>query len=74
MPCVTIPNQVLHILGFTSNRKRMSVIVRTPESSIKLICKGADTVMLPKLVRGGPGEAEEARLSYTSRAKFPEGV
>ncbi|CAM9975794.1 unnamed protein product, partial [Hapterophycus canaliculatus] len=34
---------VLHVLGFTSDRKRMSVIVRTAEGTIKIICKGADT-------------------------------
>lgn len=53
--------QVLHVLGFTSDRKRMSVIVRTKEGKIKVICKGADTVMLPRLRRDTPG-AGEVRL------------
>ena len=38
--------EVLNVLEFTSARKRMSVIVRTPEGKIKLYCKGADTVSI----------------------------
>lgn len=36
--------EVLNVLEFTSARKRMSVIVKTPDGKIKLYCKGADTV------------------------------
>lgn len=36
--------EILNVLEFTSQRKRMSVIVRTPQGQIKLYCKGADTV------------------------------
>lgn len=32
--------EVLNVLEFTSTRKRMSVIVRTPKGEIKLYCKG----------------------------------
>lgn len=38
--------EILNVLEFTSQRKRMSVIVRTPQGQIKLYCKGADTVSL----------------------------
>ncbi|XP_037350503.1 phospholipid-transporting ATPase FetA-like isoform X2 [Talpa occidentalis] len=37
--------QLLAILDFSSARKRMSVIVRTPEDRVMLFCKGADTVL-----------------------------
>ncbi|XP_012576716.1 PREDICTED: phospholipid-transporting ATPase FetA-like [Condylura cristata] len=37
--------QLLAILDFSSVRKRMSVIVRTPEDRVMLFCKGADTVL-----------------------------
>ncbi|CAM9108152.1 unnamed protein product [Ectocarpus sp. 8 AP-2014] len=47
--------EVLHVLGFTSDRKRMSVIVRTEDGTIKIICKGADTTMLPRLRTDFPG-------------------
>jgi magnesium-transporting ATPase (P-type) len=32
-----------------SDRKRMSVIVRTPNDEIKLYCKGADSVIMERL-------------------------
>ncbi|BFZ14729.1 hypothetical protein BsWGS_17768 [Bradybaena similaris] len=41
--------QVLNVLEFTSKRKRMSVIVRTPEKKIILYCKGADNVIYERL-------------------------
>ncbi|KAG8505977.1 Phospholipid-transporting ATPase FetA, partial [Galemys pyrenaicus] len=37
--------QLLTILDFSSVRKRMSVIVRTPEDRVVLFCKGADTIL-----------------------------
>lgn len=40
--------KLLHIFEYTSERKRMSVIVRTPENKIYLFTKGADSVILPK--------------------------
>eukprot|EP00903_Cladosiphon_okamuranus_P011458 g10792.t1 len=50
--------EVLHVLGFTSDRKRMSVILRTEEGTIKIICKGADTTMLPRLRSAFPEEKQ----------------
>ncbi|XP_047480073.1 probable phospholipid-transporting ATPase IA isoform X2 [Penaeus chinensis] len=41
--------EILNVLEFTSQRKRMSVIVRTPQGQIKLYCKGADTVIYERL-------------------------
>uniref|UniRef100_A0A8D8M529 Phospholipid-transporting ATPase n=1 Tax=Cacopsylla melanoneura TaxID=428564 RepID=A0A8D8M529_9HEMI len=40
---------VLNVLEFTSDRKRMSLIVRTPKNEIKVFCKGADNVILARL-------------------------
>ncbi|GFV88598.1 phospholipid-transporting ATPase IA [Trichonephila clavipes] len=40
---------ILNVLEFTSDRKRMSVIVRGPDGKIKLYCKGADTVIYERL-------------------------
>uniref|UniRef100_A0A8C0W769 Phospholipid-transporting ATPase n=1 Tax=Castor canadensis TaxID=51338 RepID=A0A8C0W769_CASCN len=37
--------QLLAILDFSNVRKRMSVIVLTPENRVMLFCKGADTVI-----------------------------
>ncbi|XP_054872761.1 probable phospholipid-transporting ATPase IA isoform X3 [Amphiprion ocellaris] len=41
--------ELLHVLEFTSARKRMSVIMRTPSGRIRLYCKGADTVIYDRL-------------------------
>ncbi|XP_062405252.1 probable phospholipid-transporting ATPase IM isoform X2 [Sardina pilchardus] len=41
--------QLLAILDFNNVRKRMSVIVETPDGGIKLYCKGADTILFERL-------------------------
>uniref|UniRef100_H0XF37 Phospholipid-transporting ATPase n=1 Tax=Otolemur garnettii TaxID=30611 RepID=H0XF37_OTOGA len=49
---------VLAILDFNSDRKRMSIIIRTPEGNIRLYCKGADTVIYERLHRENPSKQE----------------
>ena len=44
-----IEYKLLNILEFTSTRKRMSVIVRTPKGDIVLYCKGADSIIFERL-------------------------
>ncbi|TPX45461.1 hypothetical protein SeLEV6574_g03853 [Synchytrium endobioticum] len=44
--------QVLNVLEFNSDRKRMSVILRDAEGRLVLLCKGADSVIYERLVRG----------------------
>eukprot|EP00092_Neocalanus_flemingeri_P037876 GFUD01041229.1.p1 GENE.GFUD01041229.1~~GFUD01041229.1.p1 ORF type:complete len:1159 (-),score=232.94 GFUD01041229.1:205-3681(-) len=41
--------EVLAVIEFTSTRKRMSVVVRTPEGKIKVYIKGADNVILERV-------------------------
>ncbi|CAI5969757.1 unnamed protein product [Closterium sp. NIES-64] len=41
--------ELLNTLEFTSHRKRMSVVVRTPEGRLLLLCKGADSVIMDRL-------------------------
>ncbi|KAM6301570.1 phospholipid-transporting ATPase IC [Podargus strigoides] len=54
---------VLAILDFNSERKRMSVIVREPGGNIRLYCKGADTVIYERLhPRNVKKEATEEAL------------
>ncbi|KAM6396139.1 phospholipid-transporting ATPase IK [Rhynochetos jubatus] len=48
--------KVLAMLDFNSDRKRMSVLVRDPQGTIRLYTKGADTVILERLQRRGPNE------------------
>uniref|UniRef100_A0A8B9ICI4 Phospholipid-transporting ATPase n=1 Tax=Anser brachyrhynchus TaxID=132585 RepID=A0A8B9ICI4_9AVES len=54
---------VLAILDFNSDRKRMSVIVRESNGNIRLYCKGADTVIYERLhPRNVKREATEEAL------------
>lgn len=43
--------EVLDVIEFSSKRKRMSIVVRRPDGRIWVICKGADTIVLPRLRR-----------------------
>ncbi|XP_042541439.1 phospholipid-transporting ATPase IB-like [Dipodomys spectabilis] len=54
--------EVLNILEFSSNRKRMSVIVRTPMGQLRLYCKGADAVIYERLSKNS--EFVEDTLSH----------
>lgn len=53
--------ELLHVLEFTSSRKRMSVIVRNPENQLLLLCKGADSVMFERLSKHGRQLEAETR-------------
>ena len=37
--------QLLGVIEFSSDRKRMTIIVRTPENKIMVLCKGADSIV-----------------------------
>lgn len=52
--------QVLNTLEFNSTRKRMSAIVRMPDGSIKLFCKGADSMIYSRLLKGQQQELRKA--------------
>ncbi|KAF6816767.1 p-type ATPase [Colletotrichum plurivorum] len=41
--------EILDVIEFSSERKRMSIVVRYPDGRICIICKGADSVILPRL-------------------------
>lgn len=45
--------QILDLLEFNSTRKRMSVVIRTPEGRLVLFCKGADSVIFERLGPNG---------------------
>lgn len=56
----------LAVLAFTSDRKRASVVVRTPAGRVHVYCKGADSTLAP-LIRGGiPTHAQEALDRFSS--------
>ncbi|KAK5708004.1 drs2 neo1 protein [Elasticomyces elasticus] len=41
--------EILDVVEFSSKRKRMSIVVRCPDGRIWLLCKGADSVIVPRL-------------------------
>lgn len=51
---------VLATLEFNSDRKRMSIIVRTPTGKLLLMCKGADSIIYERLAPNEPGRASAA--------------
>lgn len=50
--------EVLNVIEFTSARKRMSIILRTPDGKIKIYCKGADSVIYERLATTYTGESD----------------
>lgn len=61
--------QLLHVLEFNSTRKRMSVIMRSPQDGkIILLCKGADSVIYERLSTGlETKEDEESKAQLKIR-------
>ncbi|KAI1292635.1 Phospholipid-transporting ATPase IB [Halotydeus destructor] len=68
--------EILNVLEFTSDRKRMSVVIRSPDGKIKIYVKGADTVINERLadnlraaiLEKTMDHLEEFRLSWPSNA------
>ncbi|CAG8469567.1 2361_t:CDS:2 [Racocetra fulgida] len=54
---------LLNVLEFNSTRKRMSVILRSPEGSVILLCKGADSVIYERLEEGSQDQLKEDTLA-----------
>lgn len=51
--------EILSVIEFTSTRKRMSIITRTPSGKIILYCKGADSVIYERLSKRGTKYKDE---------------
>lgn len=41
--------KLLNVIEFSSQRKRMSAIVKYPDDRIVVMCKGADSIIIPRL-------------------------
>jgi phospholipid-translocating ATPase len=41
--------EILDVIEFSSKRKRMSIVVRSPTGKVLLLCKGADSAVVPRL-------------------------
>ncbi|XP_050799507.1 phospholipid-transporting ATPase ID-like isoform X1 [Gopherus flavomarginatus] len=55
--------ELLAILDFNNVRKRMSVIVRSPEGDLTLYCKGADTIVY-ELLDSSCGSLKEETMEH----------
>ncbi|KAG1664091.1 hypothetical protein FOA52_013275 [Chlamydomonas sp. UWO 241] len=54
--------EVLAVLDFNSDRKRMSVVCRCPDGAIRLFCKGADAVVMGRVKEGGCNDDTRSHL------------
>ncbi|KAK6027057.1 phospholipid-translocating P-type ATPase, flippase [Ostertagia ostertagi] len=62
--------EVLDVIDFTSDRKRMSVVVRDPSGRIKLYTKGADTVIFERLVDGSEAVIDSCHAHLEDFASY----
>ena len=51
--------KLLNTIEFNSTRKRMTVVVKDPKGTIKVLCKGADSILFPLLGKGKSKELHE---------------
>jgi len=58
--------EALQVIEFDSDRKRMSVIFRTPDNQIIIFCKGADSVIFERLA-AGQEQIKESTLKHLQR-------
>ncbi|CAG8526007.1 11302_t:CDS:2 [Dentiscutata heterogama] len=64
--------QILNVIEFSSKRKRMSVIYRLPNGKICLFCKGADSIILERLINPSEKSGKGKDASSGMREKFNE--
>lgn len=60
--------EILNVLEFNSDRKRMSVIVRTPSNKLKLYIKGADSIIQKRLCEQSQQEYNQLEVALTTFA------
>ena len=46
---IIVTYKLLHVLEFSSARKRMSVILEKDDGQVVLYCKGADSILLKRM-------------------------
>lgn len=58
---------ILDVIEFTSNRKRMSAIVKFPDGRIAVFCKGADNVILEHLKNAALAKQKAREIALNSK-------
>ncbi|KAL6948829.1 hypothetical protein ACO0QE_001303 [Hanseniaspora vineae] len=73
-PPVTEEFEVLNVIEFNSDRKRMSVLVkaRAEPEKVLLLCKGADNVILERLYNNKVASAKSAELNESTNERKRE--
>ncbi|KAK6741578.1 hypothetical protein RB195_009443 [Necator americanus] len=61
---------ILDVIDFTSDRKRMSVVVKDAKNVVKLYTKGADTMVLERLVPGSEADINVCHEHLEDFASF----
>ncbi|XP_026405002.1 probable phospholipid-transporting ATPase 8 [Papaver somniferum] len=61
--------KLLHVIEFSSSRKRMSVIVKDEEGQVLLLCKGADSIMFDRIFEDGQQFVAKTKEHIKSYAK-----
>lgn len=60
--------EILNVLEFNSDRKRMSVVARTPAGKLKLYIKGADSIIQKRLTAESQLEFDAIEVALTTFA------
>ncbi|KAH8662013.1 hypothetical protein BX600DRAFT_308143 [Xylariales sp. PMI_506] len=55
---------ILNVIEFNSSRKRMSAIIKFPDGKIRLLCKGADSIIYSRLKRGEQQELRKTTAEH----------
>lgn len=58
--------EILEVIEFSSKRKRMSIVVRCPDNRVWLICKGADSSIIPRLRQAELAERQSHEVRRSS--------
>ncbi len=61
--------QLLDTFEFTSDRKRMSTIIKDEQGQITMYTKGADSIMIPRLSKEGSQEADQVMKLLDKQAE-----
>lgn len=61
--------EILHVIEFSSQRKRMSVVVRLPTGRVVVICKGADSVIMARLRLASIANQALARIEHEAQQR-----
>lgn len=61
--------EILDVIEFSSARKRMSIVVRVPDGRICVLCKGADNVIMERLVQSQLAQEKSKEIAEISQER-----